>query len=334
MRFLSEKGVRRYLAKKSGAESGAFHYNQDLTGTRKRLAILPKDLEYVSIFLPLLLELSRSTPKESFHILCEQSYQPLLKSIGLEAAGLYFDPSKNRYGDPNFQLLENKLRALAPEVCLMLEPKPDLLQLYLARASSATWRIGLASEEHYPFLNISFHPEGASAYSFRRNLQSIFGLSDAAQDHPFAHNPEQLSSRHVILLNLEPSVSGKPWTSEEISEVANHLDPHFRLLSLAPDPKHLEPYAPMLERLSIRSAPMASSYTAFLDLLRQYHGMISLNSAHAQLAINVSHIPTLLIAEPATPQWLPPSSPELFIFERGKPLRKEDLLPLTSGKNH
>jgi hypothetical protein len=89
---------------------------------------------------------------------------------------------------------------------------------------------------------------------------------------------------------------------------------------LAPDPSLLELWNPTLERLAIRSAPIATSFHAFLDLLRQYKGMVSLNSAHAQLALNISRIPLILVHDPKLEGWLPENNPAWQSVVRGNPI--------------
>jgi hypothetical protein len=320
-RFLTEQRIRSFFVRRSGSESGAFHYAQNLSKNPRRVIFVPTDLSYLAVHMPLLHELAQKSVSNSLILLCEEDFHPLFKVLGLEKHCLFVRFSTMRFGDPAFQTIESQLRSHKSEVSVMLDPKPSLLMLYLARACGSTYRVGANVASDYPFLNISFSKsQGASPYSFRTSLETIFQVTHDAHPHPLAHNPAQLSSRNVFLLNLEPSVSGKDWSAEELTGLLQRLDPHFRLLALVPDQKLLDRFAPLLDRLAIRTAPIASSYTAFLDLLRQYKGLVTLNSAHAQLAMNVSKIPTLLISEPELTNWIPQDCTSVHTLERGKAL--------------
>ena len=330
LRLLSERNLRRWFLKRCGQETGQFSFSRDLSANPKRLFFLPTRLETLSVHLPLLIDLAATASKGDLTLLCDESFHPLLKSIGLESVCLFAHFQRLRFGEVTFAALENQLRAASFEVCTMLEPKENLLQLYLARATGATWRIGFEAEQDYPFLNISLRSSLlGSPYAFRKILREVFKLPALSQPHPLVHNPEQLSSRHVILLNLEPSINGTGWTTNELAELTKHLDPHYRLLALVPDASLLEPHTQTLEKLAIRVAPIAGSYHAFLDLLRQYHGMVSLNSPHAQLAMNVSRIPTLLLNEPTLAGLVPPDLSDVVQLERGKPFPPNPLAFLT-----
>lgn len=319
-RLFSEAWIRSFFVKRSGQNTAPFSYNKDLTGIVKRLIILPHSLATLAAHLPFLLEMDRKGKPDDLKLLCDLSFLPLLKALGIEKHGIFANFAGLRYGNPDFSQLELTLQNSKFEVCIMLEESPSLLLLYLARASGAPMRLGLDCEKHYPFLNISYRSADSSPYSFRTHMDGLFQTSSWTHEHPLAHDPANLSSQKVILLNLESSIGGTSWTTEELSQIAASIDPHYRLLALITDPSLLEKFTPLLERLSIRTAPIASSYTAFLDLLRQYRGMISLNSAHAQLAINISKIPTLLLTEPRLAQWSPRYCSNVHIIERGKPL--------------
>jgi len=319
-RLFSEAGIRKYFARKAGQESGSFIYSNDLTKHRKRIVFLPSELSLLSVHVPLCLELSRAAKEHELVFVGDESYMALFKALGIEKFGWFYSATNLRYGDPFFKALELKIRSHGFDVALMLDSQPSLLQLYLTRASGAAIRIGMDCDKDYPFLNFCFHTEKSSPYSFRSHLQILFLLEDSHQDHPFAHKSSNLSSKQVILLNLEPSVDGHAWTVDEMTVLAQKIDPHYRLLALAPDPTLLEQWGPTLERLAIRSAPIATSFSAFLDLLRQYKGMISLNSAHAQLALNISHIPMILVHDPKLEGWLPQETHAWSAFTRGTPV--------------
>lgn len=317
-KVLSQKAARSFLIRKSGAVVPAFTYRNDLSGTRKRLLVLPSRLSRLSIFIPFLLEIADGAKREDLAFLSPDGFHPLLKALGMDSMGIFYQPSMLRYGQEAFQALDHSLRQRAFEVVIMLEGAPSLPLQFLARASGAPIRIGFECEADYPFLNLSFR-SGKTISAFRTHLESLFRIRTVNRKHPLAHHSEHLSSQHVILLNLEPSIQGHSWNADELTQLSRSLDPRFRLLALAPDPALIEPFAALLERLAIRIAPIASSYSGFLDLLRQYCGLVTLNSEHAQLAMHVSQVPTILINEPELDIWLPEDCPDVHVVNRQKP---------------
>ncbi|HSQ42970.1 MAG TPA: hypothetical protein VLM37_11885 [Fibrobacteraceae bacterium] len=330
-KFLSDDRIRAFFIRRSGLKEESFSFSGNLCNQKRRLVILPRNLGLLSVFLPFLLEQIRDSDHNDVMLLCENRFLPLFKALDLEHQCVPIPAMGFRYGEPPFQMIESQLRSHLPEVTLMLEPKPSLLQLYLAKACGASYRVGINCEAHYPFLNISLRPgSDDSPYLFRSHLWPMFVAhgEDSVRFHPLTHDSRQLSSRHVILLNLEPPLQGDPWKPEELSSLVQNLDPRYRFLALTSEPSMFAPYSALLENLSIRLAPTTASFSAFLESLRQYQGLVTLNSAHAQLAMNVSRIPMLLISSPNQTRWIPTEQPDIHVLHRGSPLPSDPFAPL------
>lgn len=329
-KVLSQKTARAYLVRKSGTVVQPFSFRNDLSQSRKKLFVLPQTLSRLSIYIPFLLELAETASPNDTVFLCPLSFQPLLKALDLERFGIFMDMESLRYGNPDFRVLDETLLSRQFEAAVMLEPAPSLLLQYLIRSCRAPVRVGFDCESYYPFLNLSFRG-GPTVSTFREQLNGLFRIKPTNRKHPLAHHSGHLSSQHVILLNLEPALNGKAWTQEELNQLARSLDPRFRLLALAPDPKLIEPYAALLERLAIRIAPIASSFSGFLDLLRQYRGLVSLNSEHVQLAMHVSQIPTILVNDAELSAWNPENCPDVHVVPRKLPYPEDIFRILTQA---
>lgn len=77
------------------------------------------------------------------------------------ATAVYYSDLECRYGETAFSELEQKFKEFAPQVCIYLGDA-FLPRLYLAKVSGAGLRIGFVSENCYPFLNVSLHPDKSS----------------------------------------------------------------------------------------------------------------------------------------------------------------------------
>ena len=77
------------------------------------------------------------------------------------ARAIYYSDLECRYGEAVFEDIERKIKEYAPKVAIYMGDK-FLPRLYLAKVSGASCRIGFVSENCYPFLNLSLHPDKSS----------------------------------------------------------------------------------------------------------------------------------------------------------------------------
>lgn len=92
-------------------------------------------------------------------LVAHESLQALIAAK--RAKSIYFSDLECRYGEAVFHEIEGKIKDYAPQVTIYLGDE-FLPRLYLAKVSGAPCRIGFCSENCYPFLNLSLHPDQSS----------------------------------------------------------------------------------------------------------------------------------------------------------------------------
>ena len=88
------------------------------------------------------------------------------------AKAIYYSDLECRYGEQVFEEMEQKIKDYAPQVVIYLG-NSFLPRLYLAKISGAPCRIGFCSENNYPFLNLSLHPDKSSEAAL---LSQYYGI--------------------------------------------------------------------------------------------------------------------------------------------------------------
>ena len=112
-------------------------------------------MESASVFL-------RAMPQAWFKDVLICAHESLHALISAKRAhAIYFSDLECRFGEVVFNELEQKIQEFAPTVCIYLG-EPFLPRLYLAKKSGAACRIGINTENIYPFLNLSLSPDGSS----------------------------------------------------------------------------------------------------------------------------------------------------------------------------
>lgn len=330
MRLFSQSWLRRWFLKRSGPESGPFDYRPDLTRCKRVLLLLPEQDAPLFVLLPLVLEIAAGKTSEELLILTEERHRHLLRAIGLESFAHFGSGKGMRYGESEFESVSRRIQAQPWDLCLYLRREFVLTDLFLAKISMATYRIGVVCESAFPFLNISLRPSNVeSAYALRTLLYQQFRLdSESIAHHALdagkrrsvaAHSePVHLSSSNVLLLNLEVPLEGERWSVDEVTRLCEALASKFRILALASDPAQLAPYSAALESLQVRIAPVPSTSGALFDMLRQYKGVLTLNTAHAHLFMNLSSVRVVLLNGRSESPWYPPAEPQLRICARNE----------------
>ena len=327
LRLYPQSWLRRWFIKRSGPESGVFSYNPNLAQCQKVLLFLPEQDGALFVLLPLVLEVAAGKTPDSLLIITDERHRHLLRAIGLESYSHFTSPIGMRYGESEFHSVIRRIQSHEWDLCLFFKRHFILTHLFLAKVSAATYRLGIGCEEQFPFLNISLRPANPqSPYSLRTLLYQQFHIDaketashalQAAQHKYSTHaEPVHLSSSNVLLLNLEPPIESEPWQPEEIRRLCEAFASKFRLLALVSDPKQLSPYASILESLQIRTAPVPTTSGALFDMLRQYKGVLTLNSPHAHLFINLSPTRVIILDSENESNWAPPAEPQLKRFER------------------
>ena len=165
-RFSSKDSLFHWFLKQAGEDSGTFDFPAALKGNPKTLIFLHRDMERASAFM-------HSMPQGFFQnalICAHESLHALISAKRAQA--IYYSDLECRYGEAAFEELEQKIRDYAPQVCIYMG---DIFypRLYLAKVSGATCRIGFVSENCYPFLNVSLHPDKSSEAAL---LSAYYGV--------------------------------------------------------------------------------------------------------------------------------------------------------------
>ena len=151
-RFYSKESLFRWFLKQAGEDSGVFDFPQILKDHPKTLLFLPRDFEHASRFM-------LSMPDEFFKTALLCAHESLHAVVSAKRAhAIYYSDLECRFAEPAFDEIDKKIKEYAPQVCVYLG-EAFLPRLYLAKVSGANCRIGFVSENCYPFLNVSLHPE-------------------------------------------------------------------------------------------------------------------------------------------------------------------------------
>jgi hypothetical protein len=323
MRFFSEKQLRLWFEKKSGGENEMFQYKADLSNCKKVIMFLPVELDKLFVILPLAIELSEKRKQDDFLILTDESNRHILRALNLERLSLFYNSQIMLYGEAYFFEIEKRVKEQKWDLCLFLQENASLPYLYLAKATRAVYRIGIKPE--FPFLNIALqsYPNNSNVYANRNYLYKAFLINPekAGKDgiHATQKNEKQsftpkLSTSNAILLNLEPPINGEPWTESEIFMVCKSFRPEWRLIAIAATNKQFEPYSKVMEELEIRSNPVLLHSESIFSVLRQYPAIITLNSMHSHLFLNLSNIKMIMLEQSADRET--PNSQNMMKFSR------------------
>lgn len=167
-RFASEDSLRKWFIKRAGGESSVFNYPEKLTDFKNTLVILPNDKDAAVRYIR---TCKNFWSKKSTLILAPDSLRETLLREEHPAEVLYLRTSDYRFGELEFQKVEQKIAEFKPELCLYFA-EAFLPALYLARHSNAPCRIGF-EKNCYPFLNISLIADSAQQKS--ELLKRLYG---------------------------------------------------------------------------------------------------------------------------------------------------------------
>jgi hypothetical protein len=306
MRFFSEKQLRLWFEKRSGGENEMFRYRADISSCKRVIVFLPKELDKLFVILPLAIELSGKRKQDDFLILTDENNRYILRALNLEHLSLFYKGPSMVYGEEHFFEIERKIQEQRWDLCLFLHENASLPYLYLAKATRATYRIGIKQE--FPFLNIALqsYPSSSSIYANRNFLYKTLSVDPKKAEKDSIHVTQKnerlssiskLSTSNAILLNLEPPIIGEPWTESEIFMICKSFRPDWRLITIAATTEQVEPYSKVMEELEIRSNPVLLHSESIFSVLRQYPAIITLNSLHSHLFLNLSNIKVLMIEQ-------------------------------------
>jgi len=325
MRFFSERHIRHWFEIKSGGESEIFQYKANISSCEKIVIFLPSEHDKFFVLLPLALSLSIKRMPDNFLIIADENNRPILRALDLERASLFYNNQTMLYGTADFFEIEKRIQERRWDLCLFLQEKTTLPFLYLARATGASYRMGLKQE--FPFLNITLKNASYNddIYANRNFLYKTFLIDSqkaeqdsihATQKNERLNSISKLSTANTILLNLEPPINGEPWTESEIFAICKSFQPGWRLITIAATTSQLELYSKVMEELDMRSNHVLLHSESIFSVLRQYPGIITLNSLHSHLFLNLSNIKILMIENDYDMVYAVPNNQRMVKFSR------------------
>ncbi|MDR2731913.1 MAG: hypothetical protein LBB36_01710 [Fibromonadaceae bacterium] len=308
MRFCSERRVRYWFEKKSGGKNEMFQYKADISTCKKVIIFLPVEQDKFFVVLPLAVALSATRDNDSFMVVTDENNRYILRALNLEWKSLFYNSKTMLYGEEDFFEMEKKVQEQKWDLCIFLQENATLPYLYLARATRASYRMGMKQE--FPFLNIALKNSSNSEniYTNRNFLYKTFQIDSknteqecirTTQKNERQNYNSRLSSSNTILLNLEPPINGEPWAESEVFAICKAFQPGWRLITIAATAKQLEPYMKVMEELDMRSNPILLHSESIFSVLRQYPAIVTLNSLHAHLFLNLSNIKVLMLEQNA-----------------------------------
>jgi len=283
-----------------------FQYRTDISSCKKVIVFLPMELDRLFVILPLAIELSEKRKQDDILILTDEKNRYVLRALNLEHISLFYNSQTMVYGEEHFFEIERKIQEQRWDLCLFLLESAPLPYLYLAKATHATYRIGIKPE--FPFLNIALqsYPNNNSIYANRNFLYKTLLIDPKKAEKDSVHvtqknerldSTPKLSTSNAILFNLEPPIKGEPWTESEIFMICKSFRPEWRLITIAATTEQFEPYYKVMEELEIRSNPVLLHSESIFSVLRQYPAIITLNSLHSHLFLNLSNIKILMLEQ-------------------------------------
>ena len=326
MRFFSERHIRLWFEKKSGGESEIFQYKADISTCQKIVVFLPAEQDKFFVLLPLAQSLSIKRMPDNFLIIAAEDNRPILRALDLERASLFYSGKTMLYGTADFFEIEKRIQERRWDLCLFLQEKTTLPFLYLARATGAPYRMGV--KQDFPFLNITLKNASYSdddIYANRNFLYKTFSIDSqkaendsirATQKNEKLNSTSKLSTANTILLNLEPPISGEPWAESEVFAICKAYQPGWRLIAIAATTAQLEMYSKVMEELDMRSNHVLLHSESIFSVLRQYPGIITLNSIHSHLFLNLSNIKVLMIENEQEQSYIVPNNQRMMKFSR------------------
>jgi ADP-heptose:LPS heptosyltransferase len=134
------------------------------------LVILPEDALAALHQVSCLMSLAAHFKGAHVTVLCEKRVTPFFKTLGGVAEFMEYAAPDRYLFSREFDRIGREISNGRYDMCLMLEPEPDLALLYSAGRSAAPVRIGFTGAGDYPFLNLHVNPAPQRANLTDRGL--------------------------------------------------------------------------------------------------------------------------------------------------------------------
>lgn len=307
---MSEDKARSFFINKSGKDEVLFNYNSNLDNYKKIIVFLPDQVEDLYVYLPFILHLKEIKSQQDLVLFTSSEHLNILTGLSLANYSIFFNKETFFYGEENFKTIDETISNGNFNLSIMLDHNLPLLKLYLCRKSLAQVKLGINAENQYPFINLSLKPktENPSTYACRNTLFKHFKLpeNEILKNAAMCHlnsaknnsSEEKLASKKVVLINMEEDLDGKAWTEQQLKYILKYLkEKDFRLLALFTNNRKQIDLKNTVSKLGISISSISSSSITLLDALPQYKALITRNSAHYHMCLNLGHTPALLVCD-------------------------------------
>jgi hypothetical protein len=153
-KFASKESLQRWFIKQAGDSSATFEYPMKLSEKQTVLILLPENTELVNAYLPFLQKLCR-IKKHGVLLFANSNLENLLQTNQVKQEVLYYTTLGCRYGEQEFQKIEEVLKARQITATFDLQDQTLFQMLYLCKTCGAAYRFGFDCESLYPLLNLS-----------------------------------------------------------------------------------------------------------------------------------------------------------------------------------
>ena len=192
----------------------ALEFPWNCAGIKKVLVILPEAPVDAFHQIKTYLGLTALFKNAAFSIFCTHENGVLFQQVHPEASTMEYDPSQRRLFSQDFQAWGKHFKKEEFDLCVLLEPSPDISLLSLAGKTASPIRAGYAGSGEFPFLNVHVNPSAARKYLSDYNfmIARMFGA------------PDKTTARWSVAKE----------TVEEIAHMLHefHIQPMFRLVGI------------------------------------------------------------------------------------------------------
>ncbi|HMD67528.1 MAG TPA: hypothetical protein VKF42_01530, partial [Chitinivibrionales bacterium] len=195
----------RMVERKYRAPQMVFPY--DIGPSRRILVILPAEPLTALHQLTCVASLSACVKGAHIAVVCEKRVTPFFRAlVGIEEF-VEYEGEEQYLFSPAFDRIGKKVHAGMYDVCLMLDPAPDLALLYVAGQSAAALRIGLSGAGDYPFINLHVNPSAGRSHLTERGILVASVLGVPRRERPgWSVAKESVGEMRTMLreLNIDP----------------------------------------------------------------------------------------------------------------------------------
>jgi len=150
---------------------------------KRALVIAPCDPLWALHQLACVISITAHCKGAHVTVMCERRVTPFFRTIAGIAEFIEYDDEARYLFSTEFERIGHDVRDGHYDLCVMLEPSPDLPLLYIAGQSAAAVRVGFVGAGDYPFLNLHVSPSQSTTNISDRSalVASVLGMPARAR---------------------------------------------------------------------------------------------------------------------------------------------------------